>query len=140
MLTAHFVSKYARELNKPDLEIAPETVRFLTTLPWEGNIRELENTIERGAILCAGNIILPEDVEPDTVSTADGMPWLDSLDVEQVFPANIALPDLLDGIEKKMVFSALERADYVQTRAADALGITKSLLQYKMKKHGILKK
>jgi two-component system NtrC family response regulator len=140
MLTAHFVGKYARELNKPALEIAPETVRFLTTLPWEGNIRELENTIERGAILCAGNIILPEDVEPDTVSAADGMPWLDGLDVEQVFPANIALPDLLDGIEKKMVCSALERADYVQTRAADALGITKSLLQYKMKKHSILKK
>jgi two-component system NtrC family response regulator len=140
MLTAHFVGKYARELNKPALEIAPETVRFLTTLPWEGNIRELENTIERGAILCAGNIILPEDVEPDTVNTADGMPWLDGLDVEQVFPANIALPDLLDGIEKKMVCSALERADYVQTRAADALGITKSLLQYKMKKHSILKK
>lgn len=140
MLAAHFVAKYAKELNKPALEIAPETVRFLTTLPWEGNIRELENTIERGAILCASNLILPEDVEPETLSRSDSMPWLDGFDVEKVFPANIALSDLLDGIEKKMVLSALERTEYVQTRAADALGITKSLLQYKMKKHGILKK
>ncbi len=140
MLAAHFVGKFSRELNKPKLEIAPETVRFLTTLPWEGNIRELENTIERAAILCSGNLILPEDVQPDRVSDKDGMQWLDGFDVEQAIPANTPLPDVLDGIEKKMVLTALERADNVQTKAAEALGITKSLLQYKMKKHGLFKR
>ena len=140
MLAAHFVGKFSRELNKPKLEIAPETVRFLTTLPWEGNIRELENTIERAAILCSGDLILPEDVQPDRVSDKDGMQWLDGFDVEQAIPANTPLPDVLDGIEKKMVLTALERADNVQTKAAEALGITKSLLQYKMKKHGLFKR
>jgi len=140
MLAAHFVTKFAKEMNKPRLEIATETVRFLTTLPWEGNIRELENTIERAAILCSGNLILPEDVQPDSVDASNSMQWIDNLDIEHAFPANTPLPEVLDGIEKKMVISALEKAENVQTRAADALGITKSLLQYKMKKHGIFKK
>lgn len=140
MLTAHFVAKFAREMNRPGLEIAPETVRFLTTLPWEGNVRELENTIERAAVLCSGDVIRPEDVQPDTPSNHDTLQWGESLDVEQLAPPNTPLPDVLNAIEKKMVVTALERADNVQTRAADALGITKSLLQYKMKKYGLHKK
>ena len=68
------------------------------------------------------------------------MQWLNGFDMEQAIPVNTPLPDVLDGIEKKMVLSALSKSDYVQTKAADALGITKSLLQYKMKKHGILKR
>jgi len=140
LLVAHFVSKYAKQLDKPKLEIAPETVRFLMTLPWEGNIRELENTIERAAILCARNLILPEDVQPEAQPGKKPLQWLNGFDMERAIPANTPLPDVLDGIEKKMVLSALNKANYVQTRAADALGITKSLLQYKMKKHGILKR
>ena len=140
MLVAHFVSKYAGQLNKPKLEIATETVRFLTTLPWEGNIRELENTIERAAILCSRNMIRPEDVQPDTSSSKEPLQWLHGFDLEQAIPADTPLPDVLDGIEKKMLLSALNKANYVQTKAADTLGITKSLLQYKMKKHGVLKR
>ena len=68
------------------------------------------------------------------------MQWLNGFDLEHAIPANTPLPDVLDGIEKKMVLSALDKADYVQTKAADALGITKSLLQYKMKKHSIVKR
>ena len=140
MLAAHFVAKFASQLNKPSLEIAPETVRFLMTLPWEGNIRELENTIERAAILCANNTILPEDVQPDRLSDHQPMQWLDNFDMERTIPSNTPLPQVLDGIEKKMVLAALERSDHVQTKAADALGITKSLLQYKMKKYSIHRK
>lgn len=140
MLVAHFVNKYAKQLDKPKLEIATETVRFLMSLPWEGNIRELENTIERAAILCNRDLIRPEDVQPETMTDKKPLPWLNGFDLEQAIPANITLPDVLDGIEKKMVFSALEKANYVQTKAADTLGITKSLLQYKMKKHGVLKR
>ena len=55
LLAEHFVSKFGRRLNKPELKISPATLRFLTTLPWVGNVRELENTIERAAILCRNN-------------------------------------------------------------------------------------
>ena len=139
MLVAHFVNKYAVQLNKPKLEIATETVRFLMTLPWEGNIRELENTIERAAILCGRNLIRPEDVQPESMAEKKPLQWMNGFDLNMI-PEHTPLPDVLDGIEKKMVLSALDKADYVQTKAADALGITKSLLQYKMKKHSIVKR
>ena len=115
-------------------------MHFLTTLPWEGNVRELENTIERAAILCTNNKIMPEDVQPDTVNGQASPQWMDSFDVDQAIPPNTPLPDVLHAIEKKMLENALEKADFVQTRAADNLGITKSLLQYKIKKYGLQKK
>jgi two-component system NtrC family response regulator len=140
LLVAHFVDKYARQFNRTSLRISPETVRFLSTLPWEGNIRELENTIERAAILCANGVIQPDDVQPDTVSGGDSFPFSVAFDIEQAIPANTPLPDALNAIEKKMVQNALEKANFIQTRAAEALGITKSLLQYKMKKFGLQKR
>jgi len=72
LLTAHFIAKFATLLNRPSLEISAEALRFLMTLPWEGNIRELENTIERAAILCSGNRIEPEDVQPDSTPLTHG--------------------------------------------------------------------
>ena len=140
MLAAHFVAKFAREMHRPRLEIAPETVRFLMTLPWDGNVRELENTIERAAVLCSGDLIRPEDVQPDTATGHEAVQWGEEFDVERLMPPNTPLPDILNALEKKLVENALERADHVQTRAAETLGITKSLLQYKMKKYGLHKK
>ncbi len=65
LLVEHFVGKFARQLNKPDLKVSPAALRFLTTLSWEGNVRELENTIERASILCINSTINPEDVQPE---------------------------------------------------------------------------
>ncbi|KPJ98910.1 MAG: Fis family transcriptional regulator [Desulfobacterales bacterium SG8_35] len=140
MLTEHFISKFSRMLNKPDLKISGEALRYLVGLPWEGNVRELENTIERAAILCSEQIIKPEDVHPDIVSGKEEKYWSPDVDLEKFLPANLPLPEVLSGVEERMVKRALEEADYVQTRAADALGITKSLLQYKMKKYNLQKK
>lgn len=139
LLVEHFVGKFARQLNKPELKISPATLRFLTTLPWEGNIRELENTIERASILCVNNTIEPEDVQPDGNVTKVAAPVSQSFNPDDIVPPGTALPDLLDAIEEKALRNALIKADFVQTKAAQSLGITKSLLQYKMKKYRIKK-
>jgi two-component system NtrC family response regulator len=139
LLAEHFVSKFARQLNQPELKISPTTLRFLTTLPWEGNIRELENTIERASILCVNNTIFPEDVQPDRSSAKVAAPLSQSFNPDDLVPPGTALPDMLDAIEEKALRNALIKADFVQTKAAEALGITKSLLQYKMKKFRIKK-
>ncbi|MFZ5759230.1 MAG: sigma-54-dependent transcriptional regulator [Thermodesulfobacteriota bacterium] len=141
LLVHHFMNKFARQLNKPELKIDPAALRYLTVLPWEGNIRELENTIERASILCTDNIIRQNDVLPDSVSLTD----TDQLPRPARLPDDITaegtpLPQLLDAIEEKVLRNALEKADYIQTKAAKELGITKSLLQYKMKKFNIRKK
>lgn len=139
LLARHFVDKFAHQLSKPDLTISEESIAFLSSLPWEGNIRELENTIERASILCNNNRIEPEDVQPDIISS--NQPELDAyFNIDEIFRPDIRLPDILNALEKKMIVRAMEQSEYVQTKAAQSLGITKSLLQYKMKKFGIKKK
>lgn len=140
LLVDHFVQKFSNSLGKEDMEVTPEAMRLLVKLPWEGNIRELENTIERAAILCNGNIIEPEDVQPDSIDEGTQDAWGQEMDLAQFIPESAGLNDVLYIIEKKMLIQALEDTGYVQARAAEKLGITKSLLQYKMKKYKIKKK
>ncbi len=138
-LVTFFLEKNSRQLGR-QLEISPEALRLLVSLPWEGNVRELENTIERAAILCNNDRIEPEDVQPDSSDLTTTYEWSSALDINQFIPENLALADVLNGIEEKLVRKALEEANFVQARAAEKLGITKSLLQYKMKKYKLQRK
>lgn len=140
LLVDFFIQKFAEQLGKDNLEISAEALRLLLTLPWEGNVRELENTIERAAILCDGNSIQAEDVQPESVSVDTKSNWSEGVDLFQIIPFDIGLNDVLYSVEEKMLNRALEETAFVQARAAEKLGITKSLLQYKMKKYGIKKK
>jgi len=133
-LVTYFIEKNSTQLGR-QLEISPESLRLLVTLPWEGNVRELENTIERAAILCNNNRIEPDDVQPDSTDVGIRHEWSLGLDINQFIPDNLGLSDVLNGIEEKLVRKALEEAKFIQARAAEKLGITKSLLQYKMKKY-----
>jgi len=140
MLTNHFINKFAEMLNKPNLRISGDALRYLVNLSWDGNVRELENTIERAAILCSNDVIRTEDVHPDVTSSKKEENWSPDVDFEQFIPANLPLPEVLSGVEEQMVKRALKEANFVQARAAESLGITKSLLQYKIKKFNLQKK
>ncbi|MDH3360036.1 MAG: hypothetical protein OEL55_04120 [Desulfobulbaceae bacterium] len=141
-MTDHFISKFAKEFNHPELRITSEARRFLASMTWEGNIRELENTIERAAVLCSKDQIEIKDMlQVDSNQTKrQDLAGSNDLDYTRLVGTDTRLPDMLDAIEKKAICAALEKAGNVQTRAAESLGITKSLLQYKMKKHHIQKK
>ena len=138
-LVTSFIQKNAARLGREQLAISPEALRLLVSLPWEGNIRELENTIERAAILCSNGRIEAADVQPDSVDLST-QEWSSSLDLAQFIPEGLSLSEVLNGIEDKLVRQALEQAGNVQARAAEHLGITKSLLQYKMKKYKLQRK
>jgi|GEM_PF-3339509 len=140
LLVDFFIEKYKKELAKETLDISQDAMKLLMKLPWEGNIRELENTIERAAILCSNDSIEAEDVQPDTLYGEDKTSIGQDIDIEQLIPKGTPLNDVLYTIEKKMLIQALTDTEYVQSRAAEKLGITKSLLQYKMKKYRIKKK
>lgn len=139
LLVEHFLKKYALNLNREKLDISPEAMRLLMTLPWEGNVRELENTIERAAILCNNDVIDAEDVQPESVSVDKDAQWSQDIDLLNFIPDTVELNDVLYTIEERLLNRALEKTGHVQARAAEQLGITKSLLQYKMKKYGIKK-
>ena len=133
-LVSHFLEKNSRSLGRP-LDISPEALRLLISLPWEGNVRELENTIERAAILCNSDRIEPEDVQPESSQLVNAHEWSTGLELNQFIPDNLSLAEVLNGIEERLVRKALDDTGHVQARAAEQLGITKSLLQYKMKKY-----
>jgi len=139
LLVDHFIEKCGANLGKDNLEISAEALRLLVNLPWEGNVRELENTIERAAILCNDNRIGPEDVQPESVSIDKDAQWSQDFDILDFIPDSVELNDVLYTVEERMLNRALEKTAHVQARAAEQLGITKSLLQYKMKKYGIKK-
>jgi two-component system NtrC family response regulator len=138
LLVGHFLEKGRKELAQENLHVSPEAMQLLMRLPWEGNIRELENTIERAAILCSNGEIRPEDVQPDTLLEETAMPG--ESDLLKMIPRSATLNEVLYSVEKGMLSQALEENDNVQARAAEQLGITKSLLQYKMKKYQLKKK
>ena len=140
MLAEHFIKKFAKLLNKPDLRISGDALRYLAGLAWEGNVRELENTIERAGILCTGDVIETSDVHPGTGDDEEAPNWSPNDDFERYLPSDLPLPEVLSGVEERLLIRALEDANNVQARAAERLGITKSLLQYKMKKYHLLKK
>jgi two-component system NtrC family response regulator len=140
LLVEYFINKFSNQLNKPDLAMSAEALRLLMKLPWEGNIRELENTIERAAILCNNSVIEADDVQPDSLQPLEESAWSQGIDLRQLVPDSVSLNDVLYAIEEKMLIQALEETNHVQARAADRLGITKSLLQYKMKKYRIKKR
>ncbi len=136
ILAEHFVRKYAVLSGREGLTLAPATLRFLASLPWDGNVRELENTIERATVLCPGIVIEPEDVQPISGVIVNNGESGCNISLDQI-PEEAKLNDVLNDIEEKMLKKALEETNFVQTQAAKRLGITKSLLQYKMKKFQI---
>ncbi|MEE4135435.1 MAG: sigma-54 dependent transcriptional regulator, partial [Desulforhopalus sp.] len=81
-LTEFFLEKYRKELAKPELGISQEALKLLMKLPWEGNIRELENTIERAAILCSNDLIEAEDVQPDALYADGAQQWGEDIDLQ----------------------------------------------------------
>ncbi len=132
-LVAHFVNRFAEKLRCGIGEVDPEVMNVLYGYSWPGNVRELENVIERALVLCRGKTVGLEDLPPEvrkSSSTEDGLGTL--------FLGEKNLSDTLDTIEEKMIREALKKAGHVQAQAAKALGISRSNLQYKMKKYGLL--
>jgi len=131
LLAAHFLKKYAIENVRGEVFIAPAALKLLLQYSWPGNVRELENVMERAVILCGDNTITPQDLPGELAGTAAEP----QLDIDRFIPLHTPLPEALDKIEEQMIRRALEMSGKVQVRAAEMLGITKSLLQYKLKKY-----
>jgi two-component system NtrC family response regulator len=132
LLAAHFIKKYAQENVRGKIRLTQEALKLLVQYPWPGNVRELENVMERAVILCANNLITPEDLPGEMAPTSAAEA---KLDIDHFVPLHTPLPEALEAIEEQMIRRALEQSGQVQVRAAEMLGITKSLLQYKLKKY-----
>ena len=114
-----FVERYSLR----PLRLDQDAVATIVKYPFPGNVRELEHVIQRTVTLARGSVIRPQDLPPE-------------IRFHQVTQGG-SLNDRLEAVEREMILSALERFDWVQTKAGEALGISERVLRYKMKKYGI---
>jgi two-component system NtrC family response regulator len=132
LLATHFLHKYAEENEKQITSFAPEAMDYLTGYEWPGNVRQLQNVIERCVVLASGDTIGVEDLPPEIKD--EEAQFKGAVDL---LPSRLNLADTLEKIEAQLVRRALAKNDFVQVKAAESLGISKSLLQYKLKKYSI---
>ena len=134
LLALFFVRRYARELGRPVNGFAAETLQLLQKYAWPGNVRELQNIIERGVLFCSGDQFTPQEL-PLSLQGAVA----DSTETRLKTPElGKPLPELLDKVESDLIQRAMIQARGVQAQAARLLGISRSNLQYKLRKYGMM--
>ena len=124
-LIDHFVRQFAEANRKPITGLTPAVRDLLLRYDYPGNVRELENLMERAVVLTRDDVIGPADLP---LTLQDATP-----DV----PEPSGLTAAVEALERRMIGDALMRTDGIQTRAAEVLGISERVLRYKLKKYGL---
>jgi transcriptional regulator with GAF, ATPase, and Fis domain len=143
LLARHFLDRYARDLGKPIGEIDPAACELLENHSWFGNIRELENTIERAVLMAEGSGLRATDLGLAPVGGPAAAPPRDGSHPrgpnQGATQSGAADQDSkrLDEIEKNTILRVLAENNWVQKDAARLLGISPRVLNYKIKNHGI---
>lgn len=120
LLVGHFIQRYNSIVNKAVTGIEPEALAALQRYQFPGNIRELENMIERAIIMADGELIRMQD-----------------LDIGAIAPTRFEPRGSLDEIQKQVIHNALLRWEGNRTKAAEELGITRQTLRKKMRDYGL---
>lgn len=135
LLANHFLKKYNDRLGKNIQGITAEAMHVLKSYNYPGNVRELENIIERTVALEPGSSILPESLPP-FVNTTEGRKLASSHDIE-VTEEGIDLEKILGQIEKELLIKAMHTSGGVKKRAAKLLKITFRSMRYRAEKHDL---
>ncbi|EFI33304.1 two component, sigma54 specific, transcriptional regulator, Fis family [Desulfonatronospira thiodismutans ASO3-1] len=132
VLVAHFMQKFSSENQQELKKFAPEALEYLTAYEWPGNVRQLENVVERCMVLASREEIGVEDL-PSEIKDEEAQ-FKSAVDL---LPVELELSGTLEKIEAALIRRALVKSGFVQVKAAELLNISKSLLQYKLKKYNI---
>ncbi len=132
LLVNHFTDKINAREGKRVKGIAKEALEMLIGYHWPGNVRELENVIDRAVTLIDEDVItaahLPAHIRDGAKTSAIK---------NQILTGRMTFTEAEEQFQKSIIIDVLERADYVQSRAASMLGISRRILKYKMDKFGI---
>jgi two-component system response regulator HydG len=127
-LAAHFFAVYRDKNHKELRDISGKAMDLLIRYDWPGNIRELENCLERAVILARGEIIAPADL-PLPIQALSRDREIQGLNL----PSGISLQE----VEKALILKTLDDTGGNRSRAAEILGINRRTLQNKLKEYGI---
>ena len=137
LLAQHFLEKFAKANGKPTPTLTQDALRLLLEHEWRGNVRELENLIERAVAFSNGAAIAGEDLSgwltrPSQSSSPSVMAAPSDLP-----PDGLDLEALISGIEKDLLLKALERAKWVKKKAARLLHLNTRSFRYRLEKYSI---
>ncbi len=137
LLVQYFLDKYSREQGKKMQGISSFAVEALMQYQFPGNVRELENIIERSVALSTSNLLLPESLS--LARFKQGKKEEEKADsiLPRIPPEGMVLDDLLNSIEKSYIKAALERTGGNKTEAAALLGMNFRSFRYRISKYGI---
>ena len=141
LLVKHFLNKYSTLLNKDITEISSYALEVLMDYDFPGNVRELENIIERGVALESSSIILPENLSlTSSLKRRNHTAQSDTAfivveDEQELYDRG--LDDVMAGLEKRLILHALEQSGNSKTKAADLLKVSFRSLRYKTKKYDL---
>jgi DNA-binding NtrC family response regulator len=128
-LVNFFFDRAKQRVNRPNLVFPQALVPYFQGYRWPGNIRELENILERIAVLARGNEVTLADLPPK-IAAVGATPSALQLDLPTTGIS-------LENVEKELILKALEKCDWNQTHAAKYLDISRKTLIYRMEKHGL---
>ncbi|HMS85414.1 MAG TPA: sigma-54 dependent transcriptional regulator [Nitrospira sp.] len=133
LIANHFLEKRLEEAQRPPIEFGKEALELLTHYRWPGNVRELENFVEQAFIWSQhATEITPEHL-PASMKNASRSPSLR----DDTLAGRISLEKAVMEFEREIILDALKRTNYVQTHAANLLGISRRMLKYRMDTLGI---
>jgi transcriptional regulator with GAF, ATPase, and Fis domain len=139
LLIGHFIRKFAEEIGREIKGLAPDALDLLESYPFPGNVRELENIIERAVVLAEGDLIEVENLELQLPDRSDGRP-AESIpqNAYELKERKRALREKsVDSIERAFVLDALKRNDWNITKAAEEVGMLRPNFHALLKKQGI---
>jgi two-component system NtrC family response regulator len=131
LLVEHFVAKHADRNRKRIEGVSPEALDSMMRYSFPGNVRELENALERAVVLSRGTRVEREDLPPSIrhCSAPGAGPEIEL--------GKATLAEMVEVLEKNVIIRALEQTGGIRTRAAELLGISERNLRYKMDKYGV---
>jgi two-component system response regulator PilR (NtrC family) len=134
LLVHHFLEKYALDMGKPIRGVARDAMDLLISYPYDGNVRELENIIERAVTLETTDMVTVESLPYHMQKGTDLSQWASDFEIPE---AGLLLDDIVATLEQNLITKALRRTNGVRKEAAKLLGISFRSMRYRLEKYGI---